>query len=162
MRRRLILLVSVAVSLAMSLLVVTPALAQNDPQVGVWKLNVAKSKYSPGPAPTAATTTVEAAGASTKVSVDQTYADGSKRQYSFTCAYDGKDVPITGTNPDADTVARTRIDASTIQTVQKKGGKVTITQTSAVSSDGKTRTVTSTGVNGKGQKVNNVAVYEKQ
>jgi len=162
MRRISMSFVSATVSLALSLMFVTPALAQSDSQIGVWKLNVAKSKYSPGPTPTAATTTVEAAGAGTKVSVDQTYADGSKRQYSFTCAYDGKDVPITGTNPDADTVARTRINASTIQTVQKKGGKVTITQTSAVSSDGKTRTVTSTGVNGKGQKVNNVAVYEKQ
>jgi hypothetical protein len=36
------------------------------------------------------------------------------------------------------------------------------TQTSAVSSDGKTRTVTTKGVNASGQPVNNVAVYEKQ
>ena len=162
MRRILTSLVSAAVSLGLSLVVVVPALAQTDSQVGVWKLNVAKSKYSPGPAPATATTTVEAAGAGTKVSVDQTYADGSKRQYSFTSGYDGKEVPITGTNPDADTIARTRVDASTIKTVQKKGGKVTITQTSVVSPDGKTRIVTSTGVNGKGEKVQNIAVYEKQ
>lgn len=162
MRRYSTSLVSAAVTLALSLAFAPSAPAQPDPQVGVWKLNVAKSKYSPGPAPTAATTTVEAVAGGTKVSVDQTFPDGSKRQYSFTASYDGKDVPITGTNPDADTVARKRVNASTIQTVQKKGGKVTITQTSAVSSDGKTRTVTSTGVNGKGQKVNNVAVYEKQ
>ena len=36
------------------------------------------------------------------------------------------------------------------------------TQTSTVSSDGKTRTVTTKGVNAKGQPVNNVAVYERQ
>jgi hypothetical protein len=59
-------------------------------------------------------------------------------------------------------VARTRLDANTVQTVAKKGGKVTTTQTSAVSSDGKTRTVTTKGVNASGQQVNNVAVYEKQ
>jgi hypothetical protein len=159
MRRIITSLVAALVFLGVSVVV---AQAQNDSQLGVWKLNVAKSKYTPGPAPAVATTTIEAAGAGTKVSVDQTYADGSKRQYSFTAGYDGKDVPITGNNPDADTVARTRVDASTVKTVQKKGGKVTITQTSAVASDGKTRTVTSTGVNGKGQKVNNVAVYEKQ
>ena len=135
--------------------------AQSDPQVGVWKLNIAKSKYSPGPAPKSGSTRIEAAGAGAKVTVDQELADGTKRHWEFTANYDGKDSPVTG-NPDADTVARTRIDASTVQTISKKAGKVTTTQTSAVSSDGKTRTVTTKGVNASGQQVNNVAVYERQ
>jgi hypothetical protein len=155
-------LVSTVVCLGVSAMVVVSAAAQTDPQVGVWKLNVAKSKYSPGPVPTTATTTIEAAGAGTKVSVDQTLPDGSKRQYSFTANYDGKDTPIVGNNPDADTVARTRINASTVQTISKKAGKVTTTQTSEVSIDGKTRTVTTKGTNAKGQTVNNVAIYERQ
>ena len=136
-------------------------LAQSDPQVGVWKLNVAKSTYSPGPAPKSASTTIEAVGTGAKVVVDQVLADGTKRHWEFTANYDGKDSPITG-NPDADTVARTRINPTTVQTISKKGGKVTTTQTSAVSSDGKTRTVTTKGVNASGQQINNVAVYEKQ
>ena len=155
-------LASAVVCLGLSTLVVSPALAQTDSQVGVWKLNVAKSTYSPGPKPATATTTIEAAGGGTKVSVDQTFADGTKRQYSFTSNYDGKDAPIVGNNPDADVVARTRVDASTVKTVSKKAAKATTTQTSTVSSDGKTRTVTTKGVNGKGQTVNNVAVYERQ
>ena len=138
------------------------AFAQSDPQVGVWKLNIAKSKYSPGPAPKSGSTRIEAAGAGAKVTVDQEMADGTKRHWEFTANYDGKDSPVTGNNPDADTVARTRIDAATVQTVSKKAGKVTTTQTSAVSSDGKTRTVTTKGVNASGQQVNNVAVYERQ
>ena len=133
-----------------------------DPQVGTWKLNLAKSKYSPGPAPTSATTQIEAAGAGTKVIVDQSPADGVIRHWEFTANYDGKDVPVTGNNPDADMIARTRVDASTVKSISKKGGNVTTTQTSAVSSDGKTRTVTTTGTNGAGQTVNNVAVYDKQ
>jgi len=137
-------------------------LAQSDPQVGVWKLNVAKSKYSPGPAPKSGTTKIEAAGKGATVTVDQEIADGSKRHWAFTANYDGKDTPVTGNNPDADTVARTRINPTTVQTISKKGGKVTTTQTSAVSSDGKTRTVTTKGVNAKGEKVSNVAVYERQ
>jgi hypothetical protein len=155
-------LVSAVVCLGVSVVLAGPALAQSDSQVGVWKLNVAKSTYSPGPKPTNATTTIEAAGSGTKVSVDQTLPDGTKRQYSFTSNYDGKDVPVVGNNPDSDTVARTRINARTVRTVGKKDGKVTGTQTSTVSSDGKTRTVTTKGVNGKGQPVNNVAVYERQ
>jgi hypothetical protein len=39
-------------------------------------------------------------------------------------------------------IARTRVDASTVKAVNKKGGKVTTTNTSVVSSDGKIRTVT--------------------
>jgi hypothetical protein len=153
--------VSSAACLGVSIFLIGSAFAQSDPQVGVWKLNVAKSKFSPGPAPKSATTTIVAAGAGTKVVVDQTLADGTARHWEFTANYDGKDSPVTG-NPDADTVARTRIDATTVQTVSKKGGKVMTTQTSTVSSDGKTRTVTTKGVNASGQQVNNVAVYEKQ
>ena len=136
------------------------AFAQTDSQVGVWKLDVAKSKYSPGPAPKSGTTTIEAAGKGSKVVVDQALAEGD-RHWGFTGDYDGKDTPVTG-NPDVDTVARTRVNARTVKSVNKKGGKIVTTQTSAVSSDGKTRTVTTTGVNAKGEKVHNVAVYTKQ
>jgi hypothetical protein len=153
--------VSVA-CLGLSSLLVSPVLAQSDSQVGIWKLNVAKSKYSPGPAPKSATTTIEAAGAGTKVSVDQMRVDGTATQWGFSADYDGKDNPMTGNNPDADMIARTRVDASTIQSISKKDGKVTTTQTSKVSADGKTRTVTTKGMNAAGKKVNNVAIYDRQ
>ena len=84
------------------------------------------------------------------------------RHWEFTANYDGKDVPIVGNNPDADTVARTRVNANTVQTVSKKAGKVVTTQQSTVSADGKTRTVTTKGVNAAGKAVDNVAVYERQ
>lgn len=148
--------------LGLSSLLAGQAFAQGDPQLGVWKLNIAKSKYSPGPAPKSGTTRIEAAGTATRVIVDQTLADGTSAHWEFTASYDGKDSPVTGNNPNADTVSRTRINATTVQTVSKKGGKVLTTQTSEVSADGKTRTVTIKGVNASGQQVNNVAVYEKQ
>ena len=44
------------------------AFAQSDPQVGIWKLNLAKSTVQPGPGPKSATTKIEAVGAGTKVS----------------------------------------------------------------------------------------------
>jgi len=34
----------------------------SDPRIGTWKLNVAKSKYNPGPAPQALTVNVEPLG----------------------------------------------------------------------------------------------------
>ena len=155
-------LVSLVACLGLSSFLMGEVLAQSDPQVGLWKINLAKSKYSPGPAPKSATTRIEAAGAGTKVVVDTVTADGTVRHWEFTSSYDGKDSPVTGNNPDADVVARSRVNANTVQTISKKGGKVTITQLSVVSGDGKTRTVTTTGVNASGQKVNNVIVYERQ
>jgi len=155
------LVVSVA-CLGLISLLISPVFAQSDSQVGVWKLNVAKSTYSPGPAPKSATTTIEAAGMGTKVNVDQMRADGTANHWGFTANYDGKDNPMTGNNPDADMIARTRVDANTIQSISKKDGKVTTTQMSKVSADGKTRTVTTKGVNAAGKPVNNVAVYDKQ
>ena len=50
----------------------------------------------------------------------------------------------------ADSVTVKRIDANTLETVARKGGKVTTTQRNVVSADGKTRTVTTTGTNARG------------
>lgn len=156
-------LVRVTTTLAAVIFVFTAlASAQSDPFVGTWKLNVAKSKYSPGPAPKATTSTYEAAGKGYKISVKTEPASGAVQQWSYTTNLDGKDSPITGNNPNADTAAAKRLDANTLEVVNKKGGKVTTTQRNVVSADGKTRTVTTTGTDAQGQKINNVAVYEKQ
>jgi hypothetical protein len=133
-----------------------------DPFVGTWRLNLAKSKYSPGPGPKGTTSTYEAAGQGYKVTVKTEPASGPAQQWTFTSNLDGTDAPVTGNNPNADMVSAKRIDANTIELVQKKGGKVTTTQRNVVSADGKTRTVTTTGTNAQGEKVHNVAVYEKQ
>jgi len=153
---------SVVVCLGLFVAPAPAANAQTASDVGTWKLNAAKSKYDPGPAPTSGTTTITAKGGATTIVVDQTMPDGAKRHWETTTQGDGKDAPVTGNNPDADALARTRVNATTVKTVYKKGGKETTTQTSVVSADGKTRTVTTTGTNAKGQKVHNVAVYEKQ
>ena len=133
-----------------------------DPFVGNWRLNLAKSKYSPGPAPKSSTSTYEAAGQGYKVSVKTEPASGPVQQWSYVTNLDGKDAPVTGNNPNADMVAIKRIDANTLESVAKKGGKVTTTQRNVVAADGKTRTVTTTGTDAEGQKVNNVMVFEKQ
>jgi hypothetical protein len=141
----------------------TIAVAQSkDPLVGTWQLNVAKSKYTPGPVPKSATTTIEAAGSGYKFTVHQVPATGAAQEWSFTTTLDGKPAKITGNNPNADAVTYKRIDATTFESIQSKGGKETTRQKLVVSADGKTRTVTTTGVDGAGQKVNNVAVYEKK
>lgn len=133
-----------------------------DPFVGTWRLDLSKSKYSPGPAPKSTTTTYEVAGKGLKVSVKTEPASGPGQQWSYTSNLDGTDAPITGNNPNADMAAVKRIDANTLEVVYKKAGKVTTTQRNVIASGGKTRTVTTTGTDAQGQKVNNVAVYVKQ
>ena len=76
------------------------------------------------------------------MSVKAETAAGGTEQWSYTSNLDGKESPITGNNPNSDTVAVKRIDAHTLESVNKKGGKVTTSQQNVVAADGKTRTVT--------------------
>jgi hypothetical protein len=151
------------VTLAIALLALSPsvAAAQSDPHVGTWVLNVAKSNYTPGPPPKAQTSVYAAAGEGIKVTTSTSTADGKALAVEYTANFDGKDYPVKG-NPDWDTVALKRVDSHTIEFTRKKGGKVVQTATSAVSKDGKARTVNTTGVNAQGQKIKTVGVYEKQ
>lgn len=152
-----------AIALGLVAVLAGTTLAQSGgSNLGTWKINLAKSNYAAGKAPKSATFTVAAAGAGIKVTVDSVGADDTASRWGYTANYDGKDNPITGNCLYGDVVAATRVDASTIKIIYKKGGTVTVTQTFAVSSDGKTGTVTGAGTNAAGQTVSSVAVYDKQ
>lgn len=128
---------------------------------GTWKLNAAKSKFSPGPAPKSMTVTYAAVGADgMKIVVDVTPATGAAQHWEMTANYDGKEYPVKG-NPGAETVSFKRIDATSAESTFKKGGKVTATNTRVLSADGKTLTVTSKGVTEDGKPRNDVQVFEK-
>lgn len=135
--------------------------AAADNWMGTWKMNVAKSKYSPGPAPKSQSLKFEANPAGTKLSTEATAADGTATKGGFTSKFDGKDVPYSG-NAAADMASPKRIDDNNYENVWKKGGKVTVTAKVSVSADGKTLTVTQAGKNEKGEAVNITAVYDKQ
>ena len=153
--------VTVVLATAMLAVAVLATAQTKDPFVGTWTLDVAKSKYDPGPGPKAGTSTYEPAGKGFKVTVKADPASGPAQQWSYTTDLDGKDSPMTG-NPNADTIAVKRVDANTHEAVAKKGGKELTKQKRVVSADGKTMTITITGMNAQGQKVNNVMVYEKK
>ncbi len=70
--------------------------AQTDPFIGIWKVDVAKSKYSPGPPPKSQTVTYEALGKAMKITSESINADGTKTLAVFTSELDGKEVPIEG------------------------------------------------------------------
>jgi hypothetical protein len=59
-------------------------------------------------------------------------------------------------------VSLKRLDAFTAEFSQKNAGKVVITGTQAISKDGTVMTITTKGINAKGQTINDVLVFEKQ
>src|SRR6266850_557924 len=132
-----------------------------DPRIGTWKLNVAKSKYSPGPPPQSQTLKVEPSGQGEKVTSEVVAADGTRTTTQYTANFDGKDSPLTGSQI-ADTVSLKRIDARTTERTDKKGGTVAQTIRRVVSADGKMMNVTVKGKNAQGQEMSNVVVFEKQ
>jgi hypothetical protein len=132
-----------------------------DPSVGTWKLNISKSKYSPGPPPKSATITFAETAAGVHRTGESINADGSKTSFEYTAKYDGNDYPIKGTQI-YDAIAIKRIDDQTSEATLKKGGKVVATAKRVLSKDGKTMTLTISGTSAKGEKSTNVSVYEKQ
>ena len=133
----------------------------SDPVVGTWELNVAKSKYSPGPAPRSETRTYAVVGPEIKATARGVDSTGKPITAEWTVNYDGKDRPQTG-NPDADVLSLKRIDNFTTEFTQKRAGKVVMTGTRIVSRDGKVMTITTKGTNARGQSINDVEVFEKR
>ena len=131
-----------------------------DPNMGTWKLNEAKSKFSPG-APKNQTVVYEAAGDNVKVTVDGMDSAGQRLHNEWTGKFDGKDYPITG-SPTGDMRSYKRVNDRTLTFTEKKGGKVLTSGRVVVSVDGKSRTVTTTGTNAQGQQISTTAVYDKQ
>lgn len=134
---------------------------ETDPIVGIWELNVAKSKFSPGRAAKSETRTFVVSGQEIKATTKGVDSAGKPTAGEFTINYDGKDRPQIG-NPDADTLSLKRIDAFTTEFTQKRAGKVVITGTRIISRDGKVMTITAKGTNATGQPIHDVGVFEKR
>ena len=134
--------------------------AADNPHMGTWKLNEAKSKVGAG-APKNSTVVYSAAGDSVKVTVDGVDGAGKPSHNEWTGKFDGKDYPVAG-EATADTRAYTKVNDTTLTFSQKKDGKVTTSGKIVISADGKSRTVTTTVTAADGKKVNSTAVYDKQ
>ena len=135
---------------------------------GTWKLNLAKSTFSPANlAPKSGTTTWVVAPGGVNTVTNGVDSKGRKTHSEYTAKFDGQDISWKGTidgslSADQDAVAWKKVDDYTFELTNKLKGQVLTTQRTVISKDGKSRTNTITGKNAQGVTVNNTQFYEKQ
>src|SRR5262245_29850386 len=134
--------------------------AAADPFDVTWQLNTAKSKYDPGPAPEKVTLTIQVVGATATVKTESTF-EGKPYATSYKVTLDGTPAPLQG-SPVADMISVKKVDERTRETKTTKGGSPVSESRVVVSADGKTLTITGSGLNPKGEKNTFTAVYDKQ
>lgn len=138
------------------------ALAGEDPWIGTWQLNPAKSTRRAEPSPYKRVTfRIEALGDGLKVTYRMVGVRGGVTHHEWTGAFDGRDYPVQGSE-NVVTNAYRRRDARSYQIVVKVNGSVGAEATVTVSLDGRTLTVATTERAPRGMAINTVAVYDRQ
>lgn len=151
-------------SMTLLALAVTASLGFSaDNSMGTWKLDVAKSKYTPAPMPVKALVVIrEAADGGVKVSTTGEQADGTAINSSYTAKLDGSEVPVSGNAP-YDMIAIKEVNPNTFTDERRKGsGSYKATGRSVISNGGKVMTTTVKGTNAEGKPFTAVFVFEKQ
>lgn len=150
--------------LVLSAVAVRPLLAEDNPFLGTWKLNLAKSKFVTAPAPKSQTRTVAAQGNGVKYSFEGISADGTPFAFSFVTYYDGAEAAVTGTGTPAgaDAITLKRVNPHKVEGTLSKGGKEVGKVVAEVSKDGKVTTVKGKGKTADGKEYSTESVYEKQ
>jgi hypothetical protein len=178
MKQRLVVVVGVTVLVCSSVLVAQgPAPHAADLLIGMWKQNMEKSTYDPGPAPAKGSGAVRqyAAGddgAIVAITININ-PQGLPSLGAISAAnYDGREYAQhtlatlasslgSHVGPKIDrTISYTSTDPYTVEIVQKQDGDIVSRSTRTISRDGKTLTERFT--NAQGQRVTNVLVFEKQ
>ena len=132
-RTRTILLVLTLLSIPLGLLA-----ADNDPMMGVFKLNIAKSKLAPNYSTNIIRHHVPVPGGITVIQ-ERTAADGKQTKGEWTIMFDGKDYPITG-DPNVATLSLKRVGRYKVNGIGKKDGHEITHFSWNISKDGKVLT----------------------
>ncbi len=146
-----------------SLLTVTWSPAQTgDAWIGAWTLNVAQSSYDPATlAPRSQTTKITASGDSVLVVSDGVSAQGQKTHDETNYRFDGKDYEVKGASDPNSTRVYTRVDDHHYSYATKVNGLITTNSRVAVTPDGKTRTIVTTGRDAEGRIIRNFSVWNR-
>jgi hypothetical protein len=151
---------SVVLAVAFCLLALSLGFAADNPNIGTWKLNEAKSKI---PAGIAKNTTVvySVAGSDIKVTTDGVDGSGKPVHSEWTGKFDGKPYPVIGPST-VDARAVTAKGDRTLDIVNMKDGKSDGTGKVELAKDGKSRTLETEGTSPDGKKHKAKFTYDKQ
>ena len=131
-----------------------------DPYVGTWKMNVPLSKYEGGTRPREQTVIITKIGTDLDHKVAGTAADGRKISAWFTIpSVEGTGKVIESATYDGVSVKWN--SPSQREVIYRKGGKIVNTVWSRISSDGKSMSAHSKGVNAVGERVEGDSTYDK-
>src|SRR5262245_11525897 len=127
-----------------------PVAAQSSPQastgtdprvLGTWRLNLAKSRFVPGPPYREETRTYEAHEQGVKATIHRIIADGRPATIEYVANYDSIEYPVSGSS-DYDAIRLKKVDSRTFEGVLSHAGNVFATTRRVISEDGKTMTIT--------------------
>jgi hypothetical protein len=131
-----------------------------DPLIGTWRLNVANSKFNPGPQPRNQTRAYKTTPAGISVTVTTTDAQGKTTTVEFPAIYDGKTYPVKGPGP-IDALALVKINNFQSRATLKHAGNVIASAERTISEDGRVLTISYKQPDEE-RPVDNVSVYDKQ
>jgi hypothetical protein len=138
-----------------------PSVSPDERVFGTWQLNVATSKFSPGPPYRTQVRVYERHEKGVKATITTTHADGHSTEVEYIADYDSLEYPVTG-SPDYDSIKLSRVDAYTAEAVLGHAGKVFATARRTISEDGKTMTILFQVDLYAGSRVHNVMVYDRR
>jgi hypothetical protein len=133
--------------------------AEQELLLGSWKLDVAKSRYTPGPPPRNETRTYVRDAAGMKGTIRRQQDDGRQQVIEYRADFD-REYPVMGTEA-YDTIRLKRVDARTAEAVLSHAGRVFGTARRVISEDGKTLTITFRQED-QGRLESNIAIYRKE
>ena len=134
--------------------------ADADPVIGVWKLNLSKSKYIPGPAPKSETRTYVQKGGEVFCTIDRLDASGKRVQpIEFSEKYDGQEYPVKG-SAIGDALVLKRINNYLSEATLKHAGMVVATTRRIITDNGKTLMLIYQEISQE-HPVDNVIVYDR-
>jgi uncharacterized protein (DUF2147 family) len=148
-----------AVVVTLSLLGSAACFAANA-HVGTWKANQAKSKFAPGAGKTSTVMYAEKKD-QLQVTVDGVGADGKPTHGVWAGKADGKTYKVKG-NLSWDAMTYKMVNDRTYDMTAMKSGKMSWSGRSVVSADGKSRTLSMSGMGADGKKFQAKVVYDKQ
>ena len=135
--------------------------AAENPNMGTWKLNEAKSKIPDGAGKNTTVAYSAAANDMIKVTTDGVDGSGKPAHAEWTGKFDGKPYPVTGSDG-VDSRSYTPKGDRALEFANMKGGKTVATGKIEVAHDGKSRTVDVDSTLPDGKKYKAKYEYDKQ